>query len=179
MHCKHIFYHFPFISLKKGEGGLFLEDKGQLQAFHRCLHNSSLLNHHGGKRGKEKKKRSEYSFNCHSTLPALCYKKNCKWQSMTAEATCHHGSINTEMLVDTHWAKLGRGVWGSGFSNQNWGRQQSDIKSGFLCLPSSLYALFPLTNFPFSLSSLSLGPCQFFEKYSGIRSFLYPTELAC
>ena len=54
MHCKHIFYHFPFISLKKGEGGLFLEDKGQLQAFHRCLH-SSLLNHHGGKRGKEKK----------------------------------------------------------------------------------------------------------------------------
>ena len=98
---------------------------------------------------------------------------------MTAEATCHHGSINAEMLVDTHWAKLDRGVWGSGFSNQNWGRQQSDIKSGFLCLPSSLYALFPLTNFPFSLSSLSLGPCQFFEKYSGIRSFLYPTELAC
>lgn len=129
---------------------------------------SGLRHHHGGKKGKE-----TVASLLTATPPCLLWakQKNCEWESITADPTCHHGSINAGMLAATlhsgqYWAQVNE----SGFSatlartEEDSSLTRSQVFSIFFPPQPMPSTLLPLTNFPFNLSSLSLGISQVFEE---------------
>lgn len=153
-------------------GGLFLEDKGKFQAFHWCLH-SSLLNHHGGKRGEEKKNVAKNLLT--AILPCLlCAMRktasDSPWQ-LRPRVTMGASTLGCWWThAGLSWAEGSEAVASQAKTEEDSTLTWSEVFALFL-LQSMPSTLFPFTNFPFSLSSLSLGPCQSFEKYSGVRSY--------
>lgn len=171
IHSKHMLYHFPFINFKKKGRGLFLKDKGKFQAFHWCLH-SSLLNHHGGKRGGKKTIANNLLT---AILPCLlCAMRTASDSPWQLRSRVSMGASRLRCWW-THtglsWAEGSEPVASPAKTEEDSRLTWSEVFPLFL-LQSMPSTLFPLTNFPFSLSSLSLGPCQFFEKYKGV-SFYY------
>ena len=153
----HFIISIPQIKKKKTKPknkGLFLEYKGEFQGFHWSLH-SSLLYHHGGKRGN--KIVAIFQLPLPPACSALC-KKTASNSLLQLTPLVTMGAsmlrcwwIHTLGKTEQRWLKK----WLLSNANQNWGREHSNMKSGFpfLVPPQQPMpaTLLPLTNFPFSI----------------------------